>query len=134
MNRREVLSALGATAVGLAAVTGGEVYADEKGGHSEHDEMGKKTAKNCSDCANACNAGFHHCHQQLAAGKKEYATAAHLCCDTADICSVSAALCARMSPLMAICCDACAKCCDQCIKECEKLDDPELKGVIDACR
>src|SRR5207244_952976 len=71
MNRREVLRALGATAVGLTAATGGKVYADEKGAGGEHDEMGKRTAKSCSDCANACNAGFHHCHQQLAAGKKE---------------------------------------------------------------
>ena len=129
MIRTTILGA--ALALAFAAGTGREVYAQEK---SEHHKMSLKSAKNCGDCANACNEGFHHCLQQLVAGKKEYAKAAHLCCDTAEICGTAAALCARMSPLMGICCDACARCCDECITECEKLNDPGMKGVIDNCR
>ena len=136
MDRREMLGTLGATAAGLAAMAAGDAYAEapQKKGHDEHDAMSQKTGKTCSACMNACNEGFHHCHEQLAAGKKEYAAAAHLCVDTAEMCACAAALCARVSPLMGHCCEACAKCCDACIEECEKLKDSELKGVIAACR
>jgi ketopantoate reductase len=96
--------------------------------------MAQTTAKMCSDCANACDGGFHHCHEQVATGKKEYANAEHLCVDTATMCHASASLCGRVSPLMGICCQACAECCDVCIAECEKVNDPELKKVIEACQ
>jgi len=136
MNRREMI--LGGTAAGLAAVTGGVALAQEKKSSKkesgEHDEMSQKTAKACSDCMNECNEAFHHCHEALAEGKKEYASAAHACADTADMCACGAALCGRASPMMGHCCEACAKCCDDCIAECEKLNDPELKAAIEACR
>jgi hypothetical protein len=31
-------------------------------------------------------------------------------------------------------CSDCAKVCDDCIAECEKINDPEMKAVVDACR
>ncbi len=137
MNRREMLGTLGVTAAGLA-VAGSTALGQEKKpdhkGHGEHYEAAQKCAKTCSDCANECNEGFHHCFEQLVAGKKEYGKAAHACVDSAEMCACSAALCGRVSPAMRHCCDACAKICDDCIAECEKLNDPELKGVIEACR
>lgn len=135
MNRREILGALGATAAGLA-ITGPEAFGQEPGrrGGGGRDEMAQRAAKACSDCMNACNEGFHHCYEQLAAGKKEYADAAHLCVDCAEMCACCAQICGRVSPLKGICCEACAKCCDECIAACEKLNDPRMKGTIDACR
>jgi hypothetical protein len=133
MDRRELLGVLGTTVAGLASATGAHAQAEKKS-RSEHADMSHKTAKTCSDCANECNEGFHHCHQQLAAGKKEYAKAAHLCVDTADCCALAAAFCARMSPVMGHMCQACAECCEDCIAECEKLKDSQMKDVIEACR
>jgi hypothetical protein len=137
MDRREMLGVLGATAVGLV-MTGGKAFGQEEKGSqkhgSEHQALASKCAKTCSDGANECNEGFHHCYEQLVAGKKEYGKAVHACVDCAEMCACSAGLCGRASPLMVHCCDACAKCCDDCIAECEKLNDPELKGVIEACR
>lgn len=135
MNRRNVLGLFGGAAAGMAvngALAQGKRAANKGGG--EHDQMAHDMAKTCADCAHECNEGFHHCHQQLAAGKKEYAMAAHLCVDTADCCSMAAAICARVSPLMGICCQCCADGCDICIAECEKLNDPELEKVVEACR
>lgn len=137
MDRRKMLGVLGAGAAGLA-MTGSNVFGQEKmpdhKDHGEHDAMAQKCAKTCSDCMNECNKGFHHCFEQLVAGKKEYGQAAHMCIDCAEICAGSAQLCARVSPLMRHSCDACAKICDDCISECEKLNDPEMKAVIEACR
>ena len=144
MKRRDVLGALGVTAgfaIASPMVFGQEKNQTKKAEGKQqakeggsHEQMAKNTAKSCSDCANECEAGYHHCHQQLAAGKKDYARAEHSCVDTATMCYCSAALCARVSPLMGHCCQACAECCDACIAECEKLNDPELARVIEACR
>lgn len=134
MDRRNALGALGLTAAGLATAgvaTAAGAQDDKKGGHKGH---GRKTARTCNECAEECDAGFHHCHTQLAAGKQNYARAEHLCIDTATACHAAAALCARESPLMGACCRACVECCDACAKECEKLNDPEMKAVVEACR
>ncbi|MBY0513252.1 MAG: four-helix bundle copper-binding protein [Gemmataceae bacterium] len=134
MDRRNVLGVLGLTAAGFATTgvaAAEERKDDKKGGHEGH---GRQTAKTCDECAEECDAGFHHCHMQLAAGKQDHAKAEHLCVDTATVCHATAALCARVSPLMGPCCRACAECCDACAKECESLNDPALKAVIEACR
>ena len=137
MNRREMLGTVGVAAAGLA-LTGGEAFGQDKTpdhkNHNEHGALARQCAKTCSDCTNECNEGFHHCYEQLVAGKKEHGKAAHACVDCAEMCACSAALCGRVSPMMGHCCDACAKCCDACIAECEKLNDPALRGVIEACR
>ena len=127
---------MGATAAGLAAGAGASAQERqaERRGRGEHDEHAKMNARTCSECADECDAGFHHCHEQLAAGKTDHADAEHVCVDTATVCRASASLCARVSPLMGPCCRACAECCDECIGICEKLNDPEMKKVIEACR
>lgn len=139
MDRREALGVLGATTVGLVAAGAPAAFGQQReatgqqqGGHEGMAGMGKETAKACSDCANACEAGFHHCHEQVEAGKREYARAEHLCVDTATMCYCGASLCARSSPLMGVCCEACAKCGEACIAECEKLNDPEMQMTVQA--
>jgi hypothetical protein len=133
MDRRELLGVLGATAAGLAAVTGGTASAQEKGEHG-HGKGGihAQCAEACVDCEKHCNEGFHHCYKQVQAGKQDYVKAMHLCVDCGDVCSTSGKLVARMSPLMAHTCRACAECCDDCIAACEKLNDPEMKEVVKA--
>ena len=135
MDRRELLGVLGATAAGLAAVTGGTASAQEKADHKHAEgDIHEKCAEACSDCEKECNQGFHHCFKQVQAGKQDYAKAMHLCVDCGDICSTSGKLVARMSPLMAHTCRACAACCDDCIAACEELNDPGMKEVVEALR
>jgi hypothetical protein len=130
MYRREWLAGLAATAAGLTAVAGAsEVYAAQGANNDLHD----RCAKNCAETMIACNKGFQHCYRQVAEGKKEHARTMHLCVDCADICGTAAALVARMSPLLAHTCTAAADCCDGLLAQCEKLNDPEMKSVAEAC-
>ncbi len=130
MDRRELFGVIGATAAGLTAVAGAsEAHAAQGGTNDMHD----RCAKDCASAMNACNKGFHHCYRQVAEGKREHARTMHLCVDCADICGTAAALVARMSPLMAHTCKAAAECCEGLITQCEKLNDPEMRSVIEAC-
>lgn len=139
MDRREALGLFGATTAGLA-VAGNALYAQQPQAtgahtaHSEHAQMGDKTAKLCSDCALECDKAFHHCHTKLASGEPAYAMSAHLCNDCATICHCSAELCARSSPVMGACCTACAAACEMCVAECQKLNDDGMQAMIAACK
>jgi hypothetical protein len=133
MDRREMLGAVGLGAVGLA-VTGGVARGQQGGAPGQEADIHERCAEACSDCEKECNQGFHHCYQQVQAGKQSHAKAMHLCVDCGEICSTSAKLVARMSPLMTFTCHACAESCEACIAECEKLDDPEMKQVVDSLR
>lgn len=134
MDRREMLGALGASAAGLVAVTGGTARAQQERGRQEGGDIHERCAEACFDCAKECNQGFHHCYQQVQAGKPEHARAMHLCVDCGDICGTAGKHVARMSPLMVHTCRACADSCDDCIAECEKLNDPEMQEVIESLR
>jgi hypothetical protein len=134
MNRRKLLGALGATATGVIAATGGQALAQHERGHHEHGDLHERCAQACVDCEKDCNHGFHHCFQQVQAGKPAHAKAMHLCVDCGEVCSTAAKLVARMSPLMTYTCQACAQSCDACIAECEKLNDPHMKEVVDSLR
>jgi hypothetical protein len=130
MERRELFAGFAATAAGLTAVAGASrAYAAQGGTDDLHD----RCAKNCAETMVACNKGFHHCYRQVAEGKKEHARTMLLCVDCADICGTAAALVARMSPLMAHTCRAAADCCEGLLAQCEKLNDPEMKSVVEAC-
>lgn len=131
MDRRELLGILGATTAGLAAVTGGTTLADQQG-HTN--DPHHKCAEACAHCMHACEEGFHHCYRQVTSGKVAHAKAMHLCVDCAEICGTSAKLVARMSPLMVHTCRACAECCETCLAECEKLNDAEMKAVVESLR
>jgi hypothetical protein len=130
MHRRELLTGFAATAAGLTTVAAAREARAAQGGK---DDLHDRCAKNCADTMNACNKGFHHCYRQVAEGKKEHASTMHLCVDCADICGTAAALVARMSPLMLHTCKAAADCCEGLLAQCEKLNDPEMKSVVEAC-
>ncbi|RUL83574.1 four-helix bundle copper-binding protein [Tautonia sociabilis] len=137
MDRRELLGVLGATAAGLAAATGGKALGQEARAHAHAHAEGdihERCAEACLDCEKQCNRGFHHCYTQVQAGKPGHAKAMHLCVDCGEVCSTAAKLVARMSPLMVHTCLACAESCDDCIAECEKLDDPEMKAVVESLK
>ena len=137
MDRREMLGVLGATAAGLAAVTGRTVLAQDAhtkhaGGHSGvHEDC----LRACSDCLVDCNKTAHHCFELVAAGKKEHAKALHLTVDCEEFCGMSLKLVARSSPLISTACEACAKACDECAAECEKFStDPQMQACAKSCR
>jgi hypothetical protein len=131
MDRRELLGVLGATAAGLATVAGaGEARASQEG----KDDIHERCARACMDCEMMCNHAFHHCYEQIKAGKQDYARPMHLCVDCGDVCSTAGKLVARMSPLMTHTCRACAASCDDCIAACEKLDTPDIKEFVATLR
>ena len=134
MDRRQMLGTLGAAA-GLAAASG-VAHAQQEKGHDHHKkgDVHHKCAEACFDCAHECSEGFHHCSEQVEGGKKNYAKAMHLCRDCADVCATAGKLVGGMSPLMIHTCHACAECCDDCVAECQKLNDPEMKEVIEALK
>src|SRR4028119_1019888 len=108
MNRREILSVLGAGAAGLAAVPTGLALARQEKGNHEHDhEAHQDCLKACSDCADECNAMFHHCLELTREGKQGHAHPAQVALDCAAFCTLSATLIARHSPLMIHACQAC---------------------------
>jgi len=130
MDRREVLGLLGTTMAGLTAAA---VASDAQAAQPAADDNHDRCAKACAAAMTACNKGFHHCYMEVVEGKKEHAKTMHLCVDCADICGTSAVLVARMSPLMAHACKATTECCNDLIAQCEKLNDPEMRRVIEAC-
>lgn len=134
MERREMLGALGAGAVGVALTARGAPGQQTGGAGGRHGDIHDRCAEACSDCEKECNVGFHHCFKLAQDGKQSHAKAMHLCVDCGDICSTSAKLVARKSPLMAFTCRACAESCEACIEECEKMNDPEMKRVVASLR
>lgn len=135
MNRREILGALGATAVGLTALK--QVGAQEPvaKAHNEHGEHFMKCAKVCADCQLQCDSCFKHCLALLADGKRAHSMAAQLCADCAECCGTCSTLCARESILARPMLECCAKCCDECAAACEKIsDDKHMAECAKSCR
>jgi hypothetical protein len=134
MDRRELLSVLGATAAGLAASAGGPALAQATDRRRGGGDIHESCAEACSDCEKECNQGFHHCFKEVQAGKADHARAMHLCVDCGDVCSTSAKLVARMSPLMTFTCQACAESCEATLAELEKLNDSGMKETVESLR
>lgn len=128
MNRREIMSMVGATA---AMTLAGKALADDDDKH-EHKE--NDCCSTCSECAAECASCFAHCAEMLGKGKKEHAETMRLCNDCADICSVCAKVGARKGPMWKILCVACAESCDKCAAACEKFDDKHMKECAEECR
>ncbi len=137
MNRRNVLGALGAGAIGAAALHTAQAQ-DPKAHQGEaahrHDAVHKECLDACSDCAKMCDETFHHCFMMVAEGKKEHARSLHLVSDCAGFCSLSACMIAKHSPLMAYSCGACADACKATAAEVEKFDSPEMKAAAKSLR
>jgi hypothetical protein len=131
MDRRDLLCVLGTTAAGLVAATGRAVGAVDQA--HVHSGAHGDCQKACQDCGRSCNETFHHCCEQVAAGKKEHAKALRLVADCAKFCSLSADMVASESPLMVYSCGACAEACKACAAECERFEGPEMKDCAKAC-
>ena len=131
MNRRDVFGVLGAPAVGVAAA--GAARGQERKGDTGGDQH-EQCAKDCFDCAQECEEGFHHCFAEVSKGKQDHAKAMHLCVDCAEVCVAAGKLVARMSPLMAAQCQACADCCEKCAAECAKLNEKQMQAAVESCR
>lgn len=135
MNRRESMTALGAPAAGLTALTAGAAYADGQPADHPHHEHFLQCAKACADCQVQCDSCFHHCADLLAAGKKEHAKTLHTCADNAECCRLAATLAALHSPFAKAACECCARCCDECAEACETFkDDTHMAACARACR
>lgn len=132
MNRRDALLGIGAGAAVLAGA--GSVLADDKKGDDHHEHFAA-CAKACAACMIECDMCFHHCAENLAAGKKEHAATLHTCIDCAECCKTAAALVARHSPFAAHACECCIKCTEACATACEKFpDDKHMAACAKACR
>lgn len=132
MNRREMLTGIGAGAAVLAAA--GTAFADDKKGDDHHEHF-TACAKVCAACMIECDMCFHHCAEQLAAGKKEHAATLHTCIDCAECCKTAASLVARHSPFAAHACECCIKCTEACAAACEKFpNDTHMVACAKACR
>jgi len=138
MDRRELLGALGAGAVGLAALSRAEAGADEDHKGHHHDKMHEDCMKACAECARSCNETASHCLELLREGsgdRKVHAKVHELTMDCQAFCVLSATLIARGSELMVYSCDACAEACRICAEACDKHPASEMvKACAVACR
>lgn len=130
MDRRDVLRLLGAGTATLATIGVNPALAAETHG----EDLDAACLKACKDCATECGETCHHCAEQLAAGKKEYAKAMRLIADCEAFCLLSASMIARQSPLMAYSCAACADACRDCAAECDAVGSAALKECAERCR
>jgi hypothetical protein len=137
LRRREILTALGTGAAGVAILAR---RTDAAGGQSVEDDpkhagMTKSCCDACGTCAEACNKAFHHCIEQASAGKPRHGKMAQTVADCAAFCTLSAQMIARHSMMMVLSCRACADACRRCAQECEPFDtDIDMKICLDACQ
>jgi hypothetical protein len=129
MDRRELLSALGAGAAGLVALSGGTVRADQEQEHGEH-------VKTIGECALVCNQAAHHCLSELKKGgpHAELHVKSHeAAMDCQAFCALTATLMARSSPYSKYAHRACAEACRDCAAACEGQQDEIMKECVKAC-
>jgi hypothetical protein len=128
VRRREVLTALGMTAVGLTTLAGGEAQ-----GHPSDPKQRQRMEKciqACLECVKVSGACYHECAEKLVFRKTGYAQFVqlmNLANDCADLAAATAKLVARHSFVAAAVCEACAKACETCAQKC--LLSPEEESV-----
>jgi Domain of Unknown Function (DUF326) len=135
-NRREWLGVMGTGAAGFALLNRRAEAGDDPviQAGDKHSAMLKECAEACGHCEATCNATFHHCVTQAAAGKAEHAKMAQMVIDCAAFCTLSAAMIARHSSLMVESCRACAEACRKCAEECSSSADEMMKACVAACK
>ena len=129
MDRRDLLSALGAGAVGLVALGGGTARADQEHEHGEH-------VKTIGECALVCNQAAHHCLSELKKGGPHaelHAKSHEAAMDCQAFCALTATLMARSSPYSKYAHRACADACRDCAAACEGQQDEIMKECVKAC-
>ena len=132
MDRRELLSVLGAGAAGLVAMSGSVVRAEQEQEHHQHDDHIKTIGR----CAMVCNEAAHHCLDQLKKGgpHAEYHAKAHeATMDCQAFCVLTASLVARSSPMAKYAHGACADACRDCAAACEGQQDQVMRECVEAC-
>ena len=132
MERRELLTLLGAGAAGLMA-TGSAGADDDDKKKADHDHlmtMGK--------CAAVCNMTTTHCLSEIQKDGSEnrgsLAKIATFTNDCQSFCLQAVTLMARKSPMAAYAHKACADACRDCADACEKSTDEQIKACAEACR
>lgn len=135
MERRELLTLLGAGAAGL--MVGGAAKADdEKEGKDK--EQHHAHMKVMGECAAICNMVSGHCLKELEKGGAAHPDLhAKIACATNDcqaFCVLTVTLMARHSPMAAHAHQACADACRDCAAVCEKSQDEKIKKCADICR
>jgi hypothetical protein len=137
MDRRELLTALGAGAVGLAAFSRETARASQQD-HVHHEKVQQDCMKACTECSRTCNETASHCLDELAAGSgnaKMHARVHALTMDCQAFCALSAAMVERNSALMQYSCDACAEACRICAEACDRHPASEVvKQCGETCR
>ncbi len=137
MDRRELLGALGAGAVGLATLSRDAAGADPED-HHHHDKTHEDCMKACGECARACNETAGHCLEQLSEGsgdRKIHARVHSLTMDCQAFCTLSATMIERGSSLMQYACEACADACHSCAAACDQHPASEMvKACAEKCR
>jgi hypothetical protein len=139
MDRRELLSALGAGAVGMATLSRTVHAAADPEEHAHHrDQVHEDCMKACNDCSRACNETAAHCLEQLAAGsgdRKIHAQVHARATDCQAFCTLSSTMMERDSELMAYSCQACAEACRACAEACDRHPASEMvKQCAEKCR
>ena len=129
MDRRDLLSALGAGVAGLVALSGGTARADQEQEHGEH-------VKTIGECVLVCNQAAHHCLSELKKGGPHaelHAKSHEAAMDCQAFCALTATLMARSSPYSKYAHRACADACRDCAAACEGQQDDIMKECVKAC-
>ena len=135
MTRCGMFTGLGLIAVGILALGGNVLTADDQKGDDKHSAHSEQCAKACTDCLHECESCAHHCANLVASGQKDHLRALGTCADCADVCTAAAKVVSRHGPLTGTICESCAKACDLCAAECEKhSQDEHMKRCAKACR
>ena len=125
MDRRELFTTLGATSLGMMALSASTTAAA-----TPRDKVHETCLDACGSCARTCDETYVHCFTALTEGKKEHAKAMRLLGDCAGFCALSACMIAKDSPLMAYSCQSCAEACKVTAAEVSKFDSPEMKLAV----
>ncbi|MFO0808635.1 MAG: four-helix bundle copper-binding protein [Gemmataceae bacterium] len=136
---RKLLAASFAAAAAIATfaiVNGLPLIAEEpRGSKDGHHAAYMECAKECGQCALACDACSAHCAMMVADGKKDHLKTLQTCQDCAAICGSAACITARTGPYSDLICTACAEACKRCGDACEtQSHDAMMKKCADHCR
>lgn len=131
MDRRSVITHLGASAAGLLALNGAALaQKDQPRPQERHLHI-------IDECARVCAVTAHHCLDQLRRGegdKEVHARAHALTLGCEAFCRLASSLAARHNPLASYAHAACADACRDCAQQCAKGKDEVMARCVEACR
>jgi hypothetical protein len=96
---------------------------------------GVACAKECANCALACDTCIAYCVKMLADGKKDHVKTLQACQDCSAICATSASIVARNGPFSMQICGACRDACKRCGDLCDQMKgDETMIKCAEECR